>query len=62
MLDAYSTQLAIFRPQGWEVARIRFDAGNPRKRKPSPLAPTDDAVDELSRSATWVKDGVIRLE
>jgi len=35
--------------------------GDAGKRKPSPLAPADDAVDKLTRSTARVKDGVVRI-
>jgi hypothetical protein len=60
VLDVDGVQLFVFCAQHREVAWIGLDTDDARKRKALPLTPTDDAVDELARSAAWVKHGIAR--
>jgi hypothetical protein len=60
VLDVDGVQLFVFCAQHREVARIGLDTDDARKRKTLPLASTDDAVDERTRSTAWVKQSIAR--
>jgi hypothetical protein len=56
--DGNIAQPIILISQHEKVAWIRLDASDPWNRKSSQLAPPDNAINELTCSATWVKDCV----